>query len=267
MNKNTDKIISSQDNKKFKELKALSESTGISKYREILISGKKIINEILTEKKLNPLELIIFENYIENDPSFNEHIKYFEKNNKLVIMKKSLFNEIDLINTQHPLLVAETPEFPLWDYHKTSGCTLILPFQNPVNIGSCIRSAAALGVKKIIILKDAANPFHHKSIRSSAGAVFNTKIYRGPEFEELLLNHKKLVNLITLDMNGADLNSFSFPDNFLLLPGIEGQGLTKKFKHQSISIKMEKGVESLNASVSVSITLFEWKRRLASKNS
>jgi RNA methyltransferase, TrmH family len=259
-------IITSKDNVVFKELKTIADSSGINKYRKIIISGKKVISEIIQEKNIKTFELVLFEDYLETDNSFNEIIKDYDKKKLLITLKKSIFNEIDTSNTNGPLLIAESPDLSNWIPENNNSCILVLPFQNPINVGSCIRSAVAFGMKKIVILKDAANPFHPKSIRSSAGAVFKCKLFKGPTIEELLNNHKKLINLITLDMDGTDINSFSFPKNFILLPGIEGPGITKKIKHQAISIKMENDIESLNASVSVSITLYEWKRRMSHEN-
>jgi RNA methyltransferase, TrmH family len=260
--KNSDTIITSPDNKKFKEYKALLESAGISKYKKIIASGKKIIMEILAEKLLVAVEVLIYENWVDNDPEFMKIIDSFSKNNALVVLKKSLYNELDTVNTRQPLLVVEAPDWPVWNFHSTSGCTLVLPFQNPVNVGACIRSAAAFGVNRIVVLKDAANPYHPRAIRASAGAVFRYPIYRGPDIKDLLHRHKELTNLITLDMDGQDIQFFSFPQNFILMPGIEGPGLIKKIKHLAVSIGMEKGVESLNAGVAVSIVLYEWKKRL-----
>lgn len=261
--KNSNIIISSEDNKKFKELKNLLESTGITKNSRIIISGKKIIKEIIKGKKIQAVEIIIYENWSDNDPEINKITDDFSKNKSLVTLKKSLFNELDKINTKQPLLIIEAPDSPIWNSeYSIKGCTLVLPFQNPVNIGACIRSAAAFGVDRIVVLKDAASPYHPRSIRASAGTVFKYMIYRGPTIDDLINRNKELTNLITLDMNGQDLESFSFPKNFILLPGIEGPGIIKKIKHQSVSIKMEQGIESLNAGVSVSIALYEWKKRL-----
>jgi tRNA G18 (ribose-2'-O)-methylase SpoU len=47
-----------------------------------------------------------------------------------------------------------------------------------------VRSAAGFGVKRIILTRDAANPYHPKSIRSSAGAVFEVEFVRGPRLED-----------------------------------------------------------------------------------
>ena len=265
-NKYINEIISSKENKKFKELKSLTTNIGVNKYNKTIVSGKKNILEIIHSKDSKITELISYEDFNCTDKEISEQIHEFQKKKGLIILKKNLFNTLDISNTQLPLIITEIPVMPNWNYKNNKSCTLVLPFQNPINIGSCIRSAAAFGVKKIVILKDAANPFHPKSVRSSAGAVFKIKLYRGPALEELLCEHRKLENLITLDMDGREISSFSFPENFILLPGLEGQGIKKKIKHQTLSLKMDNEIESLNASVSVSVVLFEWRRRIMKKS-
>ena len=216
-----------------------------------------------------------------------------------ILLKKHLYNELDTFNTNAPLLVIQTPEIPEWDYRLTEGCNLLIPFQDPVNVGAVIRSAAGFGVKKIIMLKEAAHPFHPRSIRASTGAVFRfihphpaplpssqaisatresdlfspspggrrlrgggtieNVLCKGPSINELktICDQRKL-NIIALDMAGTPIESFHFPAKFILLPGLEGQGIPEALKASSISIPISGAIESLNAAIATSIMLFYW---------
>lgn len=254
------KIVST-DNKKLKDYKSLYETSGIYKHNKIIITGKKIVDEVINDNLLKNMELFSSDEFDDNLSGYAEMKQLFLMKKSLFLLSKGLFNELDLFKTRYPIIVASLPEMRNWEYKVFDGCTVLLPFQNPINIGSAIRSAAALGVKKAVILKDAASPFHPKAIRASSGSVFKIELYSGPSINEIIINHKSIPNLITLDMSGQSINKFSFPDNFFLLPGVEGQGLPNKIRKQSLSIPMEQGIESLNASVSVSIVLWEWKRR------
>jgi tRNA G18 (ribose-2'-O)-methylase SpoU len=166
-------IIESKDNKHFKEFKKLTSADGVRKYGRIIVSGRKLIKEITQSAAHSCVALIIYERYADDDAEINTIIKSFSDAGLLYILKKHLYNELDSFNTSAPLLVIRVPEIPEWDFSLAEGCNLLIPFQDPLNVGAVIRSAAGFGVKKIIMLKEAAHLFHPRSIKASAGAVLN----------------------------------------------------------------------------------------------
>ncbi len=286
--------IESKDNKHFKELKKLIAIEGIKKSGRTIISGKKQVKEIARQFSSSCISLILYDGYAEDDKEINALIKNFSFSGSLYILKKHLYHELDSFNTNAPLLVIHTPSIPEWDYSLAQGCNLLIPFQDPLNVGAVIRSAAGFGVKKIILLREAAHPFHPKSIRASAGTVFKfihphpvslpspqagstTRgripnlpspggrelkgggLVRGPSINALkkICNERSL-QIISLDMAGTPIESFHFPKKFLLLPGLEGQGLPDELKSSSISIPITDRIESLNAAIAASIALFAW---------
>ncbi|OHD70207.1 MAG: 16S rRNA (guanine(527)-N(7))-methyltransferase RsmG [Spirochaetes bacterium RBG_16_49_21] len=259
--------ITSGQNKKFKNLEKLSSTDGIRKAGTALVSGKKIIKEIIRKGSPPVTELVLYDGYAEHDDVLNAVIGEFELRGSLIVLKKSLFNRLDLFKTRNPLAVVETPEIKEWDRTLGPGCTLLIPFQDPANVGSAIRSAAGFNVRKIIILKQGANPYHPKSIRASAGAVFSVDIMNGPSLYDLGEALKeKASSIIALDAGGEPLPSFDFPERFLLLPGIEGPGLPQELKARSVAVPLAAGVESLNAAAALSIALYEWNRRYSPSN-
>jgi 16S rRNA (guanine(527)-N(7))-methyltransferase RsmG len=248
--------ISSADNQSFKEFKKLTESKGVRKSGTTIVAGKKIIAECAGRSFDRCRQLVLFDEYRERDSSFNEIIQKFYQNRKCLIVKKSLYNELDIFSSQTPLLIYEYEEPSEWDY-SVEGCVLLIPFQDPANVGAVIRSAAAFGIKKIVMLSEAANPFHPKSVRASSGAVMSVKIFSGPSIDDIADQcAEKGLKIISLDASGRDIRTFKFTDNFLLLPGLEGQGVPSSLKDSSVSIPIEAGIESLNASASAAIALF-----------
>jgi 16S rRNA (guanine527-N7)-methyltransferase len=136
------------------------------------------------------------------------------------------------------------------------GCTLFVPFQDPENVGAVIRSAVAFGAAGIILLAEAANPYHPKSVRASGGSVFKAGLREGPSIRDLPQD----LPVVPLSKDGKRISDFKFPAKFGLLPGIEGPGLPERFRHAGVSIPISAEVESLNAVVATAIALFEWAK-------
>lgn len=250
-------VITSGDNKKFREFKKLTDSDGIRKNNSVIVSGKKIINEISSE---NIYALIVYDGYSESDKILKNLFDDASSKGKLFVLKKSLYNELDIFNTDGPLVQIGIPEMTDWDY-SVKGCVIAIPFQNPENVGAVIRSGRALGVDSFIILKECANPFHPKSIRASAGAVFGARMIKGTSLAELgnVLKEKE-IKFMVLDSGGSPVKNFNFPENFILIPGIEGPGLPDTLNDNRISIPLQNNIESLNAATAVSIALYEINR-------
>jgi len=279
-------MIESKDNKHFKEFKKLTSVDGVRKYSRVIVSGKKLIKEISQSAAHSCVALITYERYSDDDIEINSIIKSYSDAGSLYTLKKYLYNELDSFNTSAPLLVIQTPEIPEWDFSLAEGCNLLIPFQDPLNVGAVIRSAAGFGVKNIIMLKEAAHPFHPRSIRTSGGAVFryanlpslggrelaggglkktiDAHLFKGPSINELktICGEHKL-KIIALDMAGTPINSFTFPNEFLLLPGLEGAGVPEELNETSLSIPITDSIESLNATIAAAIAIFCWKSSIA----
>jgi 16S rRNA (guanine527-N7)-methyltransferase len=136
------------------------------------------------------------------------------------------------------------------------------------------------------MLKEAAHPFHPRSIKASAGAVLkysnltslvgreleggglkktiDAHLFKGPSINELkTICGKHKLKIIALDMAGTPINSFKFPTEFLLLPGLEGTGVPEELNETSLSIPITDSIESLNAAIAAAIAIFYWKSSIA----
>lgn len=256
--------ITSPDNKTYRALKKLTTTEGIRKNHQTLAAGHRIVSDLFKSHGGEVHTCIIRDGYREKNPEMLQNFEKMKDAGKLLVLKKSLFNDLDLYGTGGPLVSIDAPELPPWDEKDCDGVTLLIPFQDPSNVGSCIRSAAGFGVNRIVILREAATPWHPRSVRSSSGTVFSAPLYRGPSIRNFL-ERQMPVPLVALDRGGAGLEGFNFPPSFSLLPGMEGPGLPEELRASAVSIPLEETVESLNAAVAASIALFEWRRQKNSR--
>jgi 16S rRNA (guanine527-N7)-methyltransferase len=173
-------------------------------------------------------------------------------------MADALFREIDVSGTHVPLLLVRVPEMPAWSDQESwpDGCTLFVPFQDPENVGAVIRSAAAFGVARVVLLQGAAHPFHPRSVRAAGPALFQVVLEEGPPASALAAASHPLIALAT---DGPELGADPFPPTFGLVPGIEGPGLPEHLRSgQRRRIPIAPGVESLNAATATAIALYVW---------
>lgn len=241
-------VIQSQDNGLFKDLKKLLTGRGIKKQGRAIVAGARIIADI--QRRSPGLGRLWLKTKDQPEPPANW------QGVKTVELAPALFAALDVFGTQTPLLVIETPPPAPWHPGDglAEGCTLMVPFQDPENVGAVIRSAAAFGVKQVIILAEGANPFHPKAIRASGGAVLAVTLWQGPSINDLPAG----LPLIGLSAEGRDLATVAFPERFALLPGLEGPGLPRAFRAAAVAVPMQGEVESLNAAAATAVVLYVW---------
>jgi len=252
--------ITSADNAAFKAMKKTASGASVKKTERTIVGGRKLVLEAAARLSDLCESLVLFDGLREDDDAVNALVASFAERGRLYVLKKSLYNELDVSGTGGPLLVVRVPELAEWDGSAAEGCTLLVPFQDPANAGAVIRTAAAFGVERVVVLREAANPFHPRCVRASGGAVFGVTLLRGPSIGELSrFREQKGFELVALDRAGEPIAGFRFPKGFALLAGVEGPGLPDALRAKAVSIPMEGGVESLNAAVAASIALYAWR--------
>lgn len=147
---------------------------------------------------------------------------------------------------------------------KVSDRVLILDnIQDPTNLGAMLRSACAFGFDQILAV-NSVYPYTPKCIRCSMGQIFNVN-YVITNYDNLnKIKQDNNMKFVCADMNGIDLAKFNHCNEKLgIIIGNEGQGVSDTLKSNSeffVSIPMQNGVESLNASVSASIIMYYLKK-------
>jgi len=133
--------------------------------------------------------------------------------------------------------------------------------QDPGNIGTLIRTAAAFDFDGIIMNDTCADPFSQKAVQASAGTLFSLWIRRTNECISMIAELKKNgFIIIAADIEGCDEMSHIKQDKSLLMLGSEGKGLSREFLLYSdlkITIPFNrKSAESLNVAVAGAICMY-----------
>lgn len=247
--------ITSATNPQFKIFKSLLSAKGIKENGLFLLSGEKLVTEFLKNPPLGfQVEFVLFDDELK-----------VQSKAKVTRLARELFHEVDLLGTHFNLLVISFKEFPVIDFNSTPrGLELICPLGDPRNLGSITRTALAFGVRTMILSSEAAHPFLPQSIKASAGAVLHIQFLRaGKRLSEIPLVEENFA----LELHGTPLHQTKWPKNLRLWVGEEGPGLQltleQKRQMKFITIPTE-NVESLNAGVSMSLAMWEWKKNTSS---
>jgi 23S rRNA (guanosine2251-2'-O)-methyltransferase len=131
--------------------------------------------------------------------------------------------------------------------------------QNPQNLGMIIRSCAAGNVDGIILPKKSSAKISPLVIKASAGTLFKFPIYYCNTLDEILndLNDTKIYALASRAKNS--IYDFKPSDKSIFILGNESDGVSpevEKLCNDSLSIPMQRGVESLNVAVTASLIAF-----------
>ena len=148
--------------------------------------------------------------------------------------------------------------------------------QNPGNLGTLLRTLAAVGGKGAICCKGTVDPFNPKALRGSAGGALALAVARGVEREAAAgWCAERGVAIVALAAGGKDLFVGRQPGGALppgplaLAVGGEAAGLSAEIRRAAavtVGIPMGPGVESLSAAVAGSVALYALAHDLVRDN-
>ncbi len=243
--------ITSPTNPKYKQVKRLLTSGSYRKKTGLsVVYGKK------------PVSLLI-----ENAPELIEYILFSEKlahppTPLAIPISDSLLRSLPdgTISDQGIVAVIKQRYTDPERLAQTTDKILVLDaIQDPENLGTIARTATAFGVNAIITTPDAANPFHPKAIRASAGYLLMADICRATPREILTTLEKHGFNLlIATPKTGENANQCHIPSKIALILGNEGHGAREIWRQsrKSMLISIKTQIESLNVAAAAAILIF-----------
>ena len=143
---------------------------------------------------------------------------------------------------------------------------VVLPeINDPENLGSLMRTGAALGYRHFLLGPSCCDPFARRAVRTSMGAVFSLILARSAE----MLNDLRLLRAAGFSLHAAvvgenakPLHEISPPPKAALLFGAEAFGLGAEITtlcDQSVTIPTAAGVDSLNVCIAAGIVMSHYR--------
>ena len=148
-------------------------------------------------------------------------------------------------------------------FRPQPGMLLLDGIQDPGNLGTILRTADALDIP-VALLEGCADPFSHKVVRASMGAVFRTQPMQltWQQAREALWNAGIPVAVTALSPRAEDLRKAALGSMAVVI-GSEGQGVRKEILDAAgaeLIIPMNARCESLNAAIAAAIVMWQMKQ-------
>ncbi|MEO6566665.1 MAG: RNA methyltransferase [Casimicrobiaceae bacterium] len=143
---------------------------------------------------------------------------------------------------------------------------LLDDLQDPGNVGTLLRTAAAAGVDQVLLSKHCAFAWSPKVLRAGQGAHFLTTILEDVDLPQWAANFRTTGGQVAaaVPRGGDDLYTMQFAWPLAIAIGNEGSGLSNALLAECnarVRIPMPGATESLNASAAAAIVLFEALRQ------
>ncbi len=138
--------------------------------------------------------------------------------------------------------------------------------QDPGNLGTIIRTAAAAGTEGILLSHDSVDLDHPKVLRASAGQWFQLPMAASEHLPQDIRQYQQqgMQVIATLPTAALTYWEVDFRQPTLLLLGNEGAGLSpalESLADAAVRIPLASGVESLNVAIAAALILYEAKRQ------
>jgi TrmH family RNA methyltransferase len=178
------------------------------------------------------------------------------------VSEKDFRSAAETESPQGIIAIAEIPKRTLDTLELGVKCRLLVldGVQDPGNVGTIVRTAAALGAAATIALPGTVDLWNAKVIRSSMGAQFVHPALHATVDELLAFAERERVELWSADAEGEPLNPEAAPTLLAIAVGNEGAGLSAEIRVRSrrlVSLPIGSNVESLNVAVAAGIILYE----------
>ncbi|NLM83400.1 MAG: RNA methyltransferase [Clostridiales bacterium] len=156
-------------------------------------------------------------------------------------------------------------KMPLRDASRPAGFSILLDgIQDPGNMGTILRTAAAFGVGQVLLTGACADPFGPKTVRATMGAVFRMPVRRVTLAELAEMKSEGLTLYgAALREGSEDIRSVPIESGVVAI-GSEGRGLSGDVLalcDKTVIIPMAPGTESLNAATAAAIVIWEAAKR------
>ena len=251
----TPRHITSRDNPRFKTLRQLAgDNTAYRKLGQVWLEGEHLCSAALARG-------VLIREWVFSESGWSSRAAAFgHLDGEVLVLPDALFASLSELPSPGGVAGVLSLSDAL-DLDPQAHTLVLDRVQDAGNVGSMLRSAAAMGVTQVLALKGTAALWSPKVVRSGMGAHFALRLMEGLEPQDLAGLKAPLI--VTLPHHGPWLHELTaaktLPHPCAWVLGHEGQGVQAALIEQaalSVRIAQPGGEESLNVAAAAAICLY-----------
>jgi len=259
--------ITSLSNQKIKEVLDIKKRKGRDKHVSFLIEGPHLIEMALNSG--NKLNDVLFSTSFESKEEGQQFLRRLSKHTKSIfkVSEHVMARISDTETTQGIVAVSACRALSLEDLRPDATAFIVVVdgVQDPGNLGAIIRTADAAAADAVILLPGTCDAFMQKTVRSTAGSIFNIPVIHA-DLQALLqwLN----LNKIKLAVTSLDSERTVFEERLegplAIVFGNEAHGVGKKILNAAdliLKVPIYGKAESLNVAADAAVCIYEAARQ------
>jgi TrmH family RNA methyltransferase len=249
------KEISSVNNQYVKDLLSLKDKNTRNELKLFLVEGYHLVEEALKHHLLDSVlstdkevlnNIDIANKYLVSDAVIKKLSTTKTPQNIIGVVKNNINTSFDTLLSKRDLKL------------------IILDNVNdPGNLGTIIRTAAALGIDAVISSVETVDYYNDKVLRATQGAIFKIPLFKMNLKEVLLLLKDNNITVYGTHLESSiSVKEVDKKDKLAVVVGNEAQGVSKEVLDlcdKNIILPMNNDVESLNVSIAAALLMWELK--------
>jgi len=255
------KHIQSPHNENYQRLLRLAQGKGQGGGGAVLLEGVHLCQEWLRQRR--QAELAVFDEQRLMQSAELQTLRARLGNTPVFTCPPKLIKKLSQVPAPQGVFLCVMIDPPTLPENITQNSLWLDRIQDPGNVGTLLRTAAAADVKQVFASTGCADLWSPKVLRAAQGAHFALNLFERVDL--LSLRRALRIPLLASSLTQADkLYTTTLPRACAWIFGNEGQGIRPELLTQAdqrIYIPQSTAAESLNVAVAAGICLFEQRRQ------
>lgn len=254
--------ISSRQNPRFRTLKLLASSSRARRESgQTLLDGDHLLAMAL-EAGVSP-DWVVFTEAAVNRETVASLLDQLPASVPRFLFSDDLMRSVGLVDSPSGLVSVVGVAQPACEPDTGVDCLLLDTVQDPGNVGTIMRTAAAAGIRQVLLSEGCAGAWSPRTLRAGMGAQYLMQVFEQADLGGYLARFSGKRAVTSLE-NGCSLYQEDLSGPVAWLFGNEGQGVSESLlalADTRMTIPMSPGSESLNVAAAVAVCLFEVVRQ------